>query len=83
MTELTEQVREQVRVDVQQALRMADAVLTIANQLNDNQGLARAKRAKANTLYAKGEYAAAVDLHEQAVALFDAALVKTTKSPAL
>ncbi len=72
VTELTEQVREQVRVDVQHALRMADAVLTIANQLDDKQGLARAQRAKANALYAKGEYATAVDLHQQAVALFDA-----------
>lgn len=70
--ELTERVREQVRVDVQQALRMADATVSIAEKLEDKQALALAKRAKANALYAKGEYAAAVDLHEQAVALFDA-----------
>jgi CHAT domain-containing protein len=70
--ELTERVREQVRVDVQQALRMADATVSIAKKLEDKQALALAKRAKANALYAKGEYAAAVDLHEQAVALFDA-----------
>ena len=44
VTELTEQVREQVRVDVQRALRMADTVLSIANQLGDKQGLALAKR---------------------------------------
>ncbi|HEV7551811.1 MAG TPA: CHAT domain-containing protein [Candidatus Angelobacter sp.] len=72
VSELTERVRGQVRVDVQQALRMADATLSIANKLGDNQSIAQAKRAKANTLYVKGEYAAAVDLHEQAVALFDA-----------
>ncbi len=72
VAELTERVREQVRVDVQHALRMADATLTLANRLGDNQALAQAKRAKANALYAKGEYASAVDLHEQAVALFDA-----------
>jgi len=69
---LTEQVREQVRVDVQQALRLADAALSIARKLDDKGNLARALRAKANALYAKGEHASAVDLHEQAAALFDA-----------
>ncbi len=72
VTHLTEQVREQVRVDVLCALRMAEAAMLIASRLDDQQALARAKRAKANALYAKGDYAAAVDLHEQAVALFDA-----------
>jgi CHAT domain-containing protein len=72
VAELTELVREQVRVDLQQALRIADAALGIANQLGDNLALAKAMRAKANTFYAKGEYAAAVDLHQQAVALFEA-----------
>ncbi len=72
VTQLTEQVREQVRVDVQHALRMADAALGIATKLGDKPSLARAKRAKANALYAQGEYAAAVELHEHAVALFDA-----------
>ncbi|HUE53056.1 MAG TPA: CHAT domain-containing protein [Terriglobales bacterium] len=72
VAELTDQVREQVRVDVQQALRMANAALTIANKLDDKESLARALRAKANVLYSKGEHASAVDLHEQAVALFDA-----------
>ncbi|HLW88438.1 MAG TPA: CHAT domain-containing protein [Terriglobales bacterium] len=72
VTQLTDQVREQVRVDVHQALRLADAALSIAHKLDDKGSLARALRAKANALYAKGEHAAAVDLHEQATALFDA-----------
>jgi CHAT domain-containing protein len=72
VTELTELVREQVRVDVQLALRQANAALSIASKLDDKQALALAKRAKANALYVKGEYAAAVDLHQQAAALFDA-----------
>ena len=72
VTRLTDQVREQVRVDVQQALRLADAALGIARPLDDKGSLARALRAKANALYARGEHAAAVDLHEQAAALFDA-----------
>jgi CHAT domain-containing protein/lipopolysaccharide biosynthesis regulator YciM len=72
VTQLTDRVREQVRVDVQQALRMANAALSIAHKLDDKGSLARALRAKANALYAKGEHAAAVDLHEQAAALFGA-----------
>jgi CHAT domain-containing protein/Tfp pilus assembly protein PilF len=70
--ELTDRVREQVRIDVQQSLRLADAALSIAHKLKDKGSLARALRARANALYAKGEHAVAVDLHEQAAALFDA-----------
>jgi CHAT domain-containing protein/predicted negative regulator of RcsB-dependent stress response len=72
VVKLTDRVREQVRVNVQQALRTADAALNLANQLDDKGSLARALRAKANALYARGEHAAAVDLHEQAAGLFDA-----------
>jgi CHAT domain-containing protein len=71
VVELTDRIREQVRVDVQQALHMADAALLIANRLDDKESLARALRAKANVLYAKGEHASAVELHEQAVVLFE------------
>jgi CHAT domain-containing protein len=72
VSELTEKVREQVRVDVQHALRLAETALVVAGKLDDKESSARALRAKANVLYAKGEHASAVDLHEQAVALFDA-----------
>jgi CHAT domain-containing protein len=71
VTELTDRVREQVRVDVQQALHIADTALAIARKLNDKGSMAWALRAKANALYAKGEYAAAVALHEEAVVLFE------------
>ncbi|MGB7586636.1 MAG: CHAT domain-containing protein [Terriglobales bacterium] len=72
VTKLTEQVRDRVRVDVQEALRLADAALSIAHKLKDKGSLARGLRAKANAHYAVGEHASAVDLHEQAAALFDA-----------
>ena len=71
--ELTEKVREQVRVDVQQALRTADGALSIAQKLPGQIPLALALRAKANVSYARGEHALAIDFHEQAVALFDGA----------
>ena len=72
VTRLTDHVREQIRVDVQRALDLAESALAIAGELDDNESLARALRAKANVLYARGEHAAAVDLHEQAVGWFEA-----------
>ncbi len=71
VTELADQAREKVRVDVRQALSLADAALTIATDLDNKESLARALRAKANVLYAQGKHAAAAVLHEQAVAWFE------------
>lgn len=73
VAELSNQVREQVRVNVQEALLLADAALAIAKCIDDKESLAKALRAKANVLYVQGQNGAAVDLQEQAVALFDAA----------
>jgi len=72
VVEVSDHVREQVRVDVQQALHLAEIALIIAQELEDKESLARALRAKANVLYTRGENASAVDLHEQATALFEA-----------
>ena len=72
VTALTDHVREQIRVDVQRALRLADAALFIATTIDDKESLARALRGKANVLYARGEHSAAIDLHEQAVGWFEA-----------
>ena len=72
VSEISDHVREQVRVDVQHALHFAEIALVIAEELNDKESLARALRAKANVLYTRGENASAVDLHEQATALFEA-----------
>jgi CHAT domain-containing protein/lipopolysaccharide biosynthesis regulator YciM len=73
VSELAEKVREQVRVDVPRALRLADAAIAISQKLKDKTSKATALRAKANVLYVKGEHAAAADHHEQAAALFEAA----------
>ncbi len=72
VSEIADKVREQVRVDVQQAFRLAEAALAIAHKLKNKESVAMALRAKANALYAKGEHSSAAELHEQAVALFDA-----------
>jgi CHAT domain-containing protein/tetratricopeptide (TPR) repeat protein len=72
VSEVADKVREQVRVDAQQALRLAEAALAIARKLRNKESIATALRAKANALYVKGEPASAVELHKQAIALFEA-----------
>jgi CHAT domain-containing protein len=73
VSDLADNVREQVRVDVPRALRLAEAAIAIAQKLKNKESKATALRAKANVLYVKGEHAAAADHHEQAAALFEAA----------
>ncbi|MBS1852343.1 MAG: tetratricopeptide repeat protein [Acidobacteria bacterium] len=73
VTQLADRVREHIRVNVQEALRLADVTLAIAQSLpEEKESLARALRAKANVLSAQGHNAAAVDLQQQAAAWFDA-----------
>src|SRR5262245_10372635 len=67
---LSQKAREEVRVDVLRAIRIADAALSIAEHLTDRQSLGIAMRAKANTLYAQGSNALAVEMHEKAIAIF-------------
>src|ERR1700719_4154498 len=71
--QLTEAVRLRVRVDVEEALRLAEAALAIARQLSSAESLGRGFRAKANALWFKGECKEAVDLFETAIAHFEAA----------
>jgi len=73
VSEIADRVREQVRIDAQQALRLSEAALVIADCLQDQVSLGTALRAKANALYARGENAAAAEHHARAVELFEAA----------
>jgi len=68
---LTERVWQEVRVDTHQAERSADAAIQVAEVLGDATSLAKSLRAKANALYALDHHAAAIQFHEQAVALFE------------
>jgi len=68
---LTERVWQEVRIDTHRAKRLADAALDVAQALNNPSMLARSLRAKANAMYALDEHAEAVQLHEQAIALFE------------
>jgi CHAT domain-containing protein len=68
---LTEKVWQEVRIDTHRAKRLAQAALDVAQALNNPSLLARGLRAKANAMYALDEHAEAVQLHEQAIALFE------------
>jgi CHAT domain-containing protein len=71
VTTLTEKVWQEVRIDTHRAKRLADVALDVAQTLGNPSVLARSLRAKANALYALDEHTQAVQLHEQAIALFD------------
>ena len=50
---------------------MAEAAVAIADHLHDPESSARAFRAKANALYARGDHGDAADLHAKAGTLFE------------
>src|ERR1700686_2573692 len=68
---LTEKVWQEVRVDTHRADRLADVAVDVAQILGRPNLLARSLRAKANAMYALDEHTEAVQLHEQAIALFE------------
>jgi CHAT domain-containing protein/tetratricopeptide (TPR) repeat protein len=68
---LSERVWQEVRIDTHRARRLAEAALDVARTLGTPSLLARSLRAKANAMYALDEHAEAVQLHAQAIALFE------------
>src|SRR5438270_4793009 len=68
---LAEAVRTAVRLDVRQALTLAEAALTIAGELVNMEALALGLRAKANAMWFMGDCRSAVDLFQRAAALFE------------
>jgi CHAT domain-containing protein len=70
---LTERVWQEVRVNTQQAERMADAAVEVAEARGNPVSIGKSIRAKANALYALDRHAAAIELHEKAITLFDQA----------
>ena len=67
---LSEMVPQKVRVDVNEALALAQAAELIARRLRSAEALAQSLRAKGNALYALNEHKSAVEHHEQAIRLF-------------
>lgn len=70
VTAIAEAVRKHVRVDMQEALRLAEGGMAIASRIGDDDAQALACRAKANALYMLGQNRAAVELHDLAITLF-------------
>ena len=68
---LTDKVWHEVRIDTHRAKRLADAALNVAQTLGNPSLIARSFRAKANAMYALDEHGEAIQLHAQAIALFE------------
>jgi CHAT domain-containing protein len=70
-TDLSERVRQEVRVDVVRAQNLADLAITVAEAIGNAIVLAKSLRAKANALYALDQHAAAIEMHQRAAQLFE------------
>ena len=73
---LTERVRQEIHVSTTQAQRLADIAIVVAESVGSKVPLAKSLRAKANTLYALDQHAAAVEMHARAATLFEEAGAK-------
>lgn len=70
---LTDRTRQEVNVNIATAQRIAEIALLVSEAIGSKIALARSQRAKANTLYAMDQHAAAIEMHRSAAALFEAA----------
>ena len=70
---LAERVWQEVRVDAHRADRIADAAVDVAQCLATPISLARAFRAKANSLYTLDRHSEAIEHHHKAAACFEEA----------
>src|SRR4029077_6210130 len=68
--QLAPMVVDTVRVDIRQALHLAEAAVLIARRLHNKKDLALALRAKGNALHLSGNNRAAVKHHEKALKLY-------------
>ena len=75
--QLGELVRQRVRVDVEEALRFAQAAVAIAERLQDRPSLGRSSRAMGNALWFKGDHRAAVGFFDKAATDFESAEMPT------
>lgn len=68
---LADMAREKVRVNAQDSLHLAEAALAVADVIGHQESRARALRAKANSLWFLNRNREAVELYNEAVALFE------------
>ena len=72
VTQLTEAVHAQVRINAELALSIAETALAVAQWIGHQESLGRSLRAKANALYALGKNKEAIQFYEQARRAFEA-----------
>ena len=68
--QLIDESRKRLRIDTHAALALAEAAVTLARRMRRKDVLAGSFRAKANALYNVGENQAALEYHQQALAIF-------------
>ena len=73
VTKLTDRVRQEVHVSTAQAQKLAEIAIVVADAFGSKIALAKSQRAKANTLYAQDQHAAAAERHALAASLFEQA----------
>jgi len=72
VTQLTEAVHAQVRINADVALSIAETALAVAQSIGHQESLGRSLRAKANALYSLGKNKEAIQFYEQARQAFEA-----------
>jgi CHAT domain-containing protein len=73
VSSLTDRARQEINVNIANAQRIAEIAMVVSEAIGSKVALARSQRAKANTLYAMDQHAAAIEMHRSAAALFEAA----------
>lgn len=68
---LAEAVLQRLRIDIKEAMGLADAAITIAEVIRDPLSQGRGLRAKANVLYLMGRNHEALAMHDGALKLFE------------
>ncbi|MGB2621095.1 MAG: CHAT domain-containing tetratricopeptide repeat protein [Candidatus Acidiferrum sp.] len=71
LKQLADLVLEKIRIDTKEALRLAEAAVLIGRKLRRKEDIALGVRAKANALYACGDNRAAVEHHDQTIAMYE------------
>ena len=71
--ELANQARDLLRVDARESLALSEIAIEIARTMETAVAMAHSTRMKANALHHLGSYIPAVELHKEAIQLFEAA----------
>jgi CHAT domain-containing protein len=70
---LADRVRQEINVNIANAQKLAEIATLVAEAIGSKSALAKSLRAKANTLYAMDQHAAAIEMHRKAASLFEEA----------